>query len=76
MIDMQIDTLGDDLLIGAASIAHHVFGSDEPRFQRRVYYLCHAAKCRLPHFRIGFQLAARKTVIQGWIERQEGTRHG
>ena len=68
------DTLDGDLLIGAAEIARHVFGSDEPRFQRRVYYLTSAAKCRLPHFRIGFQLAARKSTIREWIEGQEGCR--
>ncbi len=69
------DTLDNDLMIGAAEIARHVFGSDEYRFQRRVYYLTSDAKCQLPHFRIGFQLAARKSIIREWIEGQEGTGH-
>lgn len=65
------DTLGEDLLIGAAALARYVFGSDAPKYRRRIYYLCTAAKCPLPHLRIGFQLAARKTTIARWIEAQE-----
>jgi len=72
---MTDNTLDNDLIIGAAEIARHVFGSDEYRFQRRVYYLTSAAKCRLPHFRIGFQLATRKSIIREWIESQERANH-
>lgn len=68
------DTLADDLIIGAAALARFLFGSDEPRFQRRIYYLTHTAKCRLPHFRIGSQIAARRSTLLKWIEQQEGGR--
>lgn len=64
-------TLDGDILIGAAQIARYIFGSKEYRFQRRVYYLTSDAKCQLPLFRIGFQLAARKSTIREWIEGQE-----
>ena len=65
------DALADDLLIGAAQIARHIFGSDEDRFTRRVYYLTTRSKCRLPSFRLGFQLAARKSTLRQWIIDQE-----
>jgi hypothetical protein len=66
----QPDTLGD-LVIGAPAIARFIFSSDEPKYRRRVYFLCEAAKCKLPHFRLGFQLAVRKSVLQAWIKSQE-----
>jgi hypothetical protein len=65
------NTLGNDVLIGAAQIAGYIFDSKEYRFQRRVYYLTTAAKCKIPHFRIGQQLAARKSTLREWIEGQE-----
>jgi hypothetical protein len=68
------DTLADDILIGAAALAHFLFGSDEERLRRRVYYLTHTAKCRLPHFRIGNQLAARRSTLVAWIAAQEARR--
>lgn len=69
------DPLADDLLIGATQIARHIFGSDEDRFTRRVYYLTTRSKCRLPSFRLGFQLAARKSTLRQWIIDQEAC-HG
>ena len=65
------DILADDLIVGAADLARFLFGSDEQRFQRRIYYLCGVAKRRLPHFRLGSQLAARRSTLVAWIEAQE-----
>ena len=65
------DTLADDLIVGAAALARFIYGSDEQRFQRRVYYLCTVAKRRLPHFRLGSQLAARRSTLLRWIAAQE-----
>lgn len=68
------DSLAEDLLVGAGQIALHLYGSDEARYRKRVYHLCTGAKLRLPHFRLGFQLAARKSVLRDWIEAQETSR--
>ena len=63
-------TIADDLLRGADEIAEFVFGSK--RHRRKVYYLTGDAKTRMPHFRIGSVLCARKSTLLAWIERQEG----
>lgn len=69
-------SLASDLIVGAAEIARFIYGSDDERFQRRVYYLTTAGcKRPLPHFRLGSQIAARRSTILAWIEEQEG-RHG
>jgi hypothetical protein len=62
--------IADDLLHGADAIAEFLFGSTDHR--RRVYYYATAAKCRLPHFRIGSVVCARKSTLVEWISRQEG----
>lgn len=64
--------LADDLLRGADAIAEFVFGSAKHR--RKVYYLATEAKLRMPVFRIGSVLCARKSTLIEWIERQEGIR--
>ncbi len=61
--------LSDDLLRGADAIAEFVFGSASHR--RKVYYLTGDAKVRMPHFKIGSVLCARKSTLVAWIERQE-----
>ncbi|MGE3743602.1 MAG: hypothetical protein AB7I59_29355 [Geminicoccaceae bacterium] len=63
-------TIADDLLRGADEIAEFVFGSKQHR--RKVYYLTGDARTRMPHFRIGSVLCARKSTLLTWIERQEG----
>ena len=63
-------TIADDLLRGADEIAEFVFGSKQHR--RRVYYLTGDARTRMPHFRIGSVLCARKSTLIAWIARQEG----
>lgn len=64
--------LADDLLRGADAIATFVFGSPEHR--RKVYYYATDAKFRMPVFRIGAIICARKSTLIEWIERQEQVR--
>jgi hypothetical protein len=59
--------LADDLLRGADEIAAFIFGTPESR--RKVYYL--AECCRLPVFRLGSMLCARRSVLMNWIAGQE-----
>ena len=59
--------LADDILRGADEIAAFIFGERGSR--RKVYYL---AECsRLPVFRLGSVLCARKSVLLQWISGQE-----
>jgi hypothetical protein len=59
--------LADDILRGAEEIAEFIFGERGSR--RKVYYL---AECsRLPVFRLGSVLCARKSVLLQWISGQE-----
>jgi hypothetical protein len=59
--------LASDLLRGADEIAAYIFGERGSR--RKVYYL---AECsRLPVFRLGSMLCARRSVIERWISGQE-----
>jgi hypothetical protein len=59
--------LAGDLLRGADEIAEFIFGTRESR--RKVYYL--AECCRLPVFRLGSMLCARRSVLLNWIAGQE-----
>jgi hypothetical protein len=65
-------TLGDDLLHGAEAIAVFVFGNEKHR--RKVYHYANDAKVRLPVFRIGNVICARKSKLIEWIEAQEAHR--
>lgn len=65
-------SLADDLLRGADAIATFVFGS--ARHRRKIYYLATDAKLRMPVFRLGSVICARKSTLIEWIERQEGVR--
>jgi hypothetical protein len=59
--------LADDMLRGADEIAEFIFGERGSR--RKIYYL---AECsRLPVFRLGSVLCARKSVLLQWISDQE-----
>jgi hypothetical protein len=59
--------LADDILRGADEIARFLFGERGSR--RKVYYL---AECtRIPIFRLGSVLCARRSVLLNWIEGQE-----
>jgi len=59
--------LSDDLLTGADAIAEFMFGDAARR--RRVYYLVECG--RLPVFRVGQTLFARKSTLLAWVARQE-----
>jgi hypothetical protein len=59
--------LADDILEGADAIAEFLFGSKEDR--RRIYYLAESSK--LPVFRFGAVLCARKSVLLKYITAQE-----
>jgi hypothetical protein len=61
------DHLSNDLMQGASQIAHFLFGDGKQR--RRVYHLVQTR--RLPVFRIGTTLYARKSSLLTWIEQQE-----
>jgi hypothetical protein len=61
--------LGDDLLRGAEAIAAFLFG--DPKLRRKVYYLTGDARVRMPHFKLGAVICARKSTLLRWIEAQE-----
>jgi len=63
----EVRPLADDMLRGADEIAEHLFG--DRRARRKVYHL--AETSRLPVFRMGSVLCARKTTLLRWIEDQE-----
>lgn len=59
--------LADDILRGADEIAEFLFGA--PKYRRKVYYLAECTK--LPIFRLGSVLCARRSVLRSWIAGQE-----
>lgn len=59
--------LADDLLRGADEIAEFILG--DPRQRRKVYHM--AETSRLPTFRLGSMLCARKSTLLRWIAEQE-----
>jgi len=61
--------LADDLLRGADAVAEFIFGAKQKNGRRKVYYL--AETSRLPVFRIGSVLCARRSVLLRWISGQE-----
>jgi hypothetical protein len=56
-----------DLLRGADKIAEFLFGHTRER--RKVYHL--AETSRLPVFRLGAVLCARRSVLLEWVRHQE-----
>ncbi|EPY00619.1 hypothetical protein [Magnetospirillum fulvum] len=61
--------LSHDLLRGAEEIAEFIFGDRGQR--RKVYHLCE--KSRIPTFKLGSLLCARKSTLLRWIAEQEGS---
>ena len=59
--------LTPDMLLGAAAIAEFMYGDRGAR--RKVYHLAETSK--LPLFRLGSQLCARRSVLLAWIAEQE-----
>ncbi len=67
-------SLADDLLTGAASIALYVFGSDASNYRRKIYHLSDPSHPnRLPVFRMGNQLCARKSTLLQDMAAREAT---
>lgn len=64
--------LAEDLLHGAEAIACFVFG--DAKYRRKIYYYATDAKLRMPTFRIGNVICARKSKLLEWIEMQETAR--
>jgi hypothetical protein len=60
-------SLAGDILYGADGIAEFLFGDTTQR--RKVYNLVET--CRLPHFRLGAAICARKSILLEWIHQQE-----
>lgn len=68
LVTRNIDTtFADDILCGAAAIAEFLFGSKSLR--RKVYHLANSS--RLPTFKLGARICARRTVLQEYIKDQE-----
>ena len=65
--------LSEDLLEGAAAIAAFIFGDATKR--RRVYQLAGTGRGqnKLPVFRLGETLCARKSTLRQWIANREGS---
>ncbi len=64
--------LSNDLVKGADGIAKFLFGSDAAKFRRKVYHLADPKRAdRLPVFRMGNQLFARKSTLLKVIEQRE-----
>lgn len=59
--------LANDILTGADQIASFIYGT--PKKRRQVYHLAENAK--LPIFRMGSIICARKSTILQWITDQE-----
>jgi hypothetical protein len=59
--------LASDILHGAEGIAEFLYG--DRKLRRRIYNLVETA--RLPHFRLGAVICARRSVLLDWIQAQE-----
>lgn len=65
--DVPPEGLKDDLLHGAAEIAEFMFGDAGQR--RRIFHL--VATTKIPVFRLGAMICARRSVLVRWIAEQE-----
>ncbi len=63
----EVHPLGSDLLRGADQIAEFMFGT--PIERRKIYHLAETSK--IPVFRLGALLCARRSTLLTWIEAQE-----
>ena len=62
-------SMADDLLRGADAIATFLFG--DPKHRRKVYHLVADTRRRMPHFKLGSIICARRSVLLRWIAEQE-----
>jgi hypothetical protein len=62
--------LSEDLLRGARQIGEYIYGNHHHCHRRKIYHLVQTS--RLPVFRLGSVLCARRSVLMRWIESQEG----
>jgi hypothetical protein len=65
----QSNALHVDILRGATQIAEFLFGTTSAKGVRRVYHLAETSK--IPVFKLGSVLCARRSVLVGWIASQE-----
>ena len=63
------DTLADDMLVGADTIATFIFGYDSAPNVRRVYHFVQTGT--IPMFKLRGLLCARKSAILAEIKKQE-----
>jgi hypothetical protein len=63
--------LSGDILYGADGIAEFLYG--DRKLRRKVYNLVETE--RLPHFRLGAVICARRSVLLDWIKSQEEGHH-
>src|SRR5690349_15098370 len=65
--ERSMDGFGTDILTGADEVSEFLFGTRGKR--RRIYALVGAK--RIPFFKIGGVVCARKSRLRKWIEDQE-----
>jgi len=63
----EFDNLHGDLLHGASALAEFPYG--ESKVSHRIYKL--VDKEKLPHFRLGSTICARKSTLLLWIAEQQ-----
>ena len=61
--------ISDDLLLGASAIAREVLGNDTVKNRRKIYHL-HQRRL-LPTFKLGSEIAARRSAIRQRIADRE-----
>lgn len=66
------DDVADDIICGAAAIAKFLFG--DPKQRNKIYYLAGPLNPneKLPVFRLGATLCARRSTLVAWIAEREG----
>ena len=63
------DSVGDDLILGGSALAQFLFKDGSEKKRRKVYHM-HERKL-LPLFKVGPELAGRKSTLTRHIERVE-----
>ncbi len=71
------ERLSDDMLRGAEAIAQFLLGDNSTQNRRRIYHLASSKSAdRLPIFRLGSELCARKSTLRETIEKREAVALG